>query len=79
MNDFFAFVASWILVWGITCVFVEPPILPTTIAFAEEKCANNNGWKIIEEGYNFDATVYCNDGAEFNYFPSDIHNNKETK
>lgn len=77
MNDLFAIIASWVFVWGVTCVFVEPPILPTTVSHAEEKCANNNGWKMIEEGYNVNATVYCNNGAEFDYDASEIR--KENK
>ena len=76
MSDFLGFLGAMFIVWGVTCVFVEPPILPTTVAYAEEKCSNNNGWKMIEEGYNNMATVYCNDGAEFNYDPSEIHKEK---
>lgn len=77
MSDSFAIVLSWCVLWGVTYAFVEPAILPTTIAHAEKVCEQNGGWKMIEEGNNPDATVYCKNGAEFNYNASEIHKEKQ--
>ena len=41
MNEFMAIVASWVLVWGTTWVFVEPGVLPESVNFANSVCENN--------------------------------------
>ena len=76
MDSFLAVVASWVLVWGITWVFVEPGVLPESVNFANSVCENNGGWKMIEEGNNIDATVYCKNGAAFDYNPAEINKNE---
>ena len=73
MNDFWGIIGLMLLTWFLTFVFTEPPIRPKTVQFAEHKCQNNGGWKYIKEGYNRYATIYCNDGAEFNYNPSKLY------
>lgn len=77
MSDFLGFLGAMFIVWLVTFIFLEPPIYPTTIAHAEKVCEQNGGWKMIEEGYNIDATVYCNNGAEFDYDASEIRKDKQ--
>ena len=76
MDNFIAVVGSWVLVWGITWIFVEPGILPGSVAFANEVCESNGGWKMIEEGNNIGATVYCKNGAAFDYNPAEVGEKK---
>lgn len=76
MDNFLAVVGSWILVWGFTWIFMEPGILPESVAFANKVCESNGGWEMIEEGNNIDATVYCKNGAAFDYNPADLGENK---
>lgn len=76
MGDVSAVVGSWILVWGLTWIFTEPGILPESVAFADKVCESNGGWKMIEEGNNIDATVYCKNGAAFDYNPADLGEKK---
>lgn len=72
MDNFLAVVGSWVLVLCFTWIFVEPGILPESVDFANSVCENNGGWKMIEEGNNIDATVYCKNGAAFDYNPADL-------
>lgn len=67
MGDFLGFLGVMFIVWLVTYIFLEPPIYPRTIAHAERVCEQNGGWKMIEEGNNTDATVYCKNGAQFEY------------
>lgn len=78
MNDFSGIVSCMFLVWLFTWMFTEPPVYPESVQYAQDKCKNNSGWKYIEEGYNLRSTVYCNNGAEFNYDSSEI-SKKEMK
>lgn len=77
MSDFLGFLGAMFIVWLITFIFLEPPIYPLTIAHAEKVCEQNGGWKMIEEGNNTDATVYCKNGAEFDYNASGLHKEKQ--
>lgn len=77
MSDFLGFLGAMFIVWWLTFIFLEPPIYPLTIAHAEKVCEQNGGWKMIEEGYNVSATVYCKNGAEFDYDASEIRKEKQ--
>jgi hypothetical protein len=76
MSDFLGILGAMFIAWLLTFIFLEPPIFPLTIAHAEKVCEQNGGWKMIEEGYNIDATVYCKNGAEFDYDASEIRKEK---
>ena len=69
MSNFWGVVSLCVIIWIVTWLFTEPNIRPQTIAYAEVKCKANGGWKYVEQGHNRFATVYCADGAEFNYNP----------
>lgn len=72
MNDFLGIVSCMFLVWLVTWSFTEPNIYPESIEYAQDKCKDNGGWKYIEEGNNRYSTVYCSNGAEFNYNSSEL-------
>lgn len=64
-------VSGWLIlmvfVWLCTVISVEPAIYPESVKQAEELCADNGGWKKIEEGYSSYSSLVCNNGAEFQY------------
>ena len=72
MSDFWGIVSLCFMIWLLIFVFVEPVTRPETVAYAETKCKANGGWKYIEQGHNVFSTVYCQDGAEFNYNSEDL-------
>lgn len=43
MDNFIAVVGSWFLLFWITWIFVEPGILPESVAFADKVCESNGG------------------------------------
>ena len=45
----------------------EPPITPLSVNYAEEVCKDNQGWKVIEEGYGPMSSLTCKNGATFEY------------
>ena len=72
MDNFIAVIGSWFLVFWITWIFTEPGIPPESVAFADKVCESNGGWKMIEQGHNIYATVYCKNGAAFDYNPDKL-------